>query len=68
MAFPLMFAIELEGCVIAWDFLETIRPFIYTYCKECISIPSEVFDTIHDERIIERAESVTKEYDNPQCC
>ena len=67
MAFlPYVSLPELEGCVIAWDFFETIHSRSYTHIvKNVYPNPSEVFDTIlDDERIIERAESVTKEYDN----
>jgi len=56
---------ELEGCIIAWDFFETIHSRSYTHIvKNVYANPSEVFDTIlDDERIIERAISVTKHYD-----
>ena len=56
---------ELEGCIIAWDFFETIHSRSYTHIvKNVYANPSEVFDTIlDDERIIERAVSVTKHYD-----
>ena len=56
---------ELEGCIIAWDFFETIHSRSYTHIvKNVYSNPSEVFDTIlDDEKIIERAISVTKYYD-----
>ena len=56
---------ELEGCIIAWDFFETIHSRSYTHIvKNVYANPSEVFDTIlDDERIIERAISVTKYYD-----
>ena len=56
---------ELEGCIIAWDFFETIHSRSYTHIvKNVYPNPSEVFDTIlDDEKIIERAISVTKHYD-----
>jgi len=56
---------ELESCIVAWDFFETIHSRSYTHIvKNVYANPSEVFDTIlDDEKIIERAESVTKEYD-----
>src|SRR6056300_1395335 len=56
---------ELEGCIIAWDFFETIHSRSYTHIvKNVYANPSAVFDTIlDDERIIERAVSVTKHYD-----
>jgi len=56
---------ELEGCIIAWDFMETIHSRSYTYMiKNLYSDPTKIFDTIlDDEKIIARAESVTKRYD-----
>src|SRR5210317_1393080 len=56
---------ELEGAVVAWDFMETIHSRSYTYIiKNLYSNPSEVFDTIiQDEKIEKRAASVTKTYD-----
>lgn len=56
---------ELEGCVVTWDFFETIHSRSYTHImKNVYPDPSEVFDTIlEDKKIIERAESVTKHYD-----
>ena len=56
---------ELEGCIIAWDFFETIHSRSYTHIvKNVYPNPSEVFDTIlDDDKIIERAISVTKHYD-----
>ena len=56
---------ELEGCVVTWDFFETIHSRSYTHImKNIYADPSEVFDTIlEDKKIIERAESVTKHYD-----
>lgn len=57
---------ELEACIITWDFFETIHSRSYTYMiKNLYSNPSEVFDTILDDKmIIERADSVTKTYDD----
>ncbi len=57
---------ELEGCMEAWSFMEMIHSRSYTYViKNVYSDPSEVFDTIiKDERILERAASVTKSYDD----
>ncbi len=57
---------ELEGCIIAWDFMESIHSRSYTYImKNLYSNPGEVFDTILDtEEIVSRAESVTKGYDD----
>lgn len=56
---------ELEGCIITWDFFETIHSRSYTYIiKNVYSNPSEVLDTIlDDEEIIKRATNVTKNYD-----
>ena len=56
---------ELEGAIVAWDFMETIHSRSYTYIiKNLYSDPSEVFDTIiEDEKIEKRAKSVTQAYD-----
>ena len=56
---------ELEGCIVTWDFFETIHSRSYTHImKNIYADPSEVLDTIlDDDRIIERAVSVTKNYD-----
>jgi len=56
---------ELEGCIVTWDFFETIHSRSYTHImKNIYADPSEVFDTIlDDENIIKRAESVTRHYD-----
>jgi ribonucleotide reductase beta subunit family protein with ferritin-like domain len=56
---------ELEGCIVTWDFFETIHSRSYTHImKNVYADPSEVFDTIlEDEKIIARAMSVTKHYD-----
>ena len=57
---------ELEACMEAWSFMEMIHSRSYTYViKNVYSDPSEVFDTIiKDDRILERAASVTKSYDD----
>jgi ribonucleoside-diphosphate reductase beta chain len=57
---------ELEGCMNVWQFMEMIHSRSYTYIiKNVYSDPSEVFDTIlTDDRILARAESVTKSYDD----
>ena len=57
---------ELESCMEVWSFMEMIHSRSYTYIiKNVYSNPSEVFDTIiKDERILERAASVTKSYDD----
>ena len=56
---------ELEACMKVWEFMEMIHSRSYTYIvKNVYSDPSEVFDTIlRDERILERAGSVTGAYD-----
>jgi ribonucleoside-diphosphate reductase beta chain len=56
---------ELEGCIVTWDFFETIHSRSYTHImKNVYANPEEVFDTIlDDEMIINRANSVTKYYD-----
>ncbi len=57
---------ELEACMEVWGFMEMIHSRSYTYIiKNVYSDPSEVFDTIiKDERILERAKSVTESYDD----
>jgi len=56
---------ELEGCIVTWDFFETIHSRSYTHImKNVYPDPSEVFDTIlNDEKILDRAVSVTRNYD-----
>ena len=56
---------ELEGCIVTWDFFETIHSRSYTHImKNVYSDPSEVFDTILDDKeILKRAVSVTQNYD-----
>jgi ribonucleoside-diphosphate reductase beta chain len=56
---------ELEGCMNIWQAMEMVHSRAYTYIiKNVYSDPSEVFDTIiHDEQIIQRAQSVTNAYD-----
>ncbi len=57
---------ELEACMEVWGFMEMIHSRSYTYIiKNVYSDPTEVFDTIiGDERILERARSVTESYDD----
>ena len=57
---------ELEGCIVTWDFIETIHSRSYTYIiKNLYSDPSEVFDTIiEDEKIERRAKTITETYDD----
>ena len=66
MAFaPYVSLPELEGCMNIWQTMEMIHSRSYTYIiKNVYSDPTEVLDTIlGDEKILERAESVTKAYD-----
>jgi len=57
---------ELEACMEVWGFMEMIHSRSYTYIiKNVYSDPSEVFDTIiNDNRILDRAKSVTESYDD----
>jgi ribonucleotide reductase beta subunit family protein with ferritin-like domain len=57
---------ELEACLTVWEFMEMIHSRSYTYIiKNVYSNPSELFDTIiTDERILERANSITSSYDD----
>lgn len=57
---------ELESAMIAWDFMEMIHSYSYTYIiKNVYSNPTEIFDSIIvDEKILERAQSVTESYDD----
>ena len=57
---------ELEGCIVTWDFIETIHSRSYTYIiKNLYSNPSEIFDTIiQDEKIERRAKTITETYDD----
>ena len=57
---------ELEACMEVWGFMEMIHSRSYTYIiKNVYSDPSEVFDKIvTDDRILERASSVTESYDD----
>ena len=57
---------EFEGCMKVWEFMEMIHSRSYTYIiKNVYSNPSDVFDTIlTDDRILERAQSVTQAYDD----
>ena len=56
---------ELEGAMNIWQTMEMIHSRSYTYIiKNIYSDPSEVLDTIiKDDRILQRATSVTKAYD-----
>ena len=56
---------ELEACMECWSFMEMIHSRSYTYViKNVYPDPSEVFDKIlTDDRILERAASVTESYD-----
>ena len=56
---------ELEACMEVWSFMEMIHSRSYTYViKNVYPDPSDVFDKIlNDEKILERASSVTESYD-----
>ena len=60
---------ELEACMEVWGFMEMIHSRSYTYIiKNVYSDPAEVFDKIvTDDRILERASSVTESYDDFIC-
>ena len=55
---------ELEGAMNVWQFMEMIHSRSYTHIiKNVYANPSEVFDSVlDDERIMSRAGSVTKAY------
>jgi len=57
---------ELEACMTVWEFMEMIHSRSYTYIiKNVYADPTEVFDTIlNNEKILERAGSVTGAYDD----
>ena len=57
---------ELEACMEVWGFMEMIHSRSYTYIiKNIYPDPSDIFDhIITDERILERAKSVTQSYDD----
>ena len=57
---------ELEACMKVWEFMEMIHSRSYTYIiKNIYADPADVFDTIlKDERILERAYSVTESYND----
>jgi ribonucleoside-diphosphate reductase beta chain len=57
---------ELEAAMTVWEFMEMIHSRSYTYIiKNVYANPSEVFDKIlTDDRILERAESVTESYND----
>ena len=57
---------ELEACMEVWSFMEMIHSRSYTYIvKNVYPNPEDVFDTIlKDEKILERATSVTGAYDD----
>ena len=56
---------ELEAAMTFWGAFETIHSYSYTYIiKDIFTNPSEIFDSIRtDEAIVNRANSVTKYYD-----
>jgi len=56
---------ELEGCMNIWQTMEMVHSRSYTHIiKNVYADPSDVFDHIlDDEKILSRAESVTRAYD-----
>ena len=56
---------ELESAMIVWEFMEMVHSYSYTYIiKNVYSNPTEIFDSIViNEKILERAQSVTSSYD-----
>ena len=67
MAFaPYVSLPELEGCMNIWQTMEMVHSRSYTHIiKNVYADPSEVFDTIlQDDKILARAKSVTKAYDD----
>ena len=65
MAFkPYVSLPELEGAMGVWEFMEQIHSRSYTHIiKNVYADPAEVFDTVlDDERILDRAKSVCKAY------
>lgn len=56
---------EIEAFAKFWEAFETLHSYSYTYIiKQVYTDPSEVLDTVlTDERILSRASSVTKYYD-----
>ena len=57
---------ELEACMNIWQTMEMIHSRSYTHIiKNVYADPSDVFDHIlDDEKILQRAQSVTKAYDD----
>ena len=59
------FYIELESCIVTWDFMETIHSRSYTYIiKNLYSQPGEVFDNIIKDEKIEKRSIITETYDH----
>ncbi len=56
---------ELEGCMNIWQTMEMVHSRSYTHIiKNVYANPSDVFDKIlDDQKILSRAQSVTKAYD-----
>lgn len=57
---------EIEAFAKTWEFFETLHSYSYTYIiKNVYTNPSEIFDTIlNDKEILKRTSSVTKYYDD----
>lgn len=58
--------LEFEACAVIWQAFEQIHSYSYTYIiKNIYPNPGEVFDSfMEDEEILQRASSVTKQYDD----
>ena len=63
---PIVSLPELENWIETWSFSETVHSRSYTHIiRSVLPNPSEVFDSILlDDKIINRAEAVTKYYDD----
>ena len=61
---------ELEACLKAWEFFETLHSFSYTYIiKNIYPNPTEIMDqTLEDKEILARCDSVSQEYDRLRQC
>ncbi len=57
---------EVEEAIIIWDFFETIHSMSYSYIiKNVYADPEKIFnDIMHNEMIVERAGSVTDQYND----
>ena len=57
---------ELEGCIVTWDFFETIHSRSYTHIiRNVYPNPSKVFDEMMDiQEIVDCADSISEHYDD----